>query len=129
VVVVFVLVLSLAVQVFFDSSWWSAVTLLLLSLSVLPYYTRTHYRLDHTGVVARGLIGVYRRPWSEIRAHFAHPDGVLLSPLDRPSRLAYTRGVFLRFSDNRNEVLERVEAYLGRQSRGDAAADAEPRAD
>jgi hypothetical protein len=129
VAVLFILALSLAVQLHFGSPWWGALTLVLLALSILPYYTRTEYRLDEEGVIARGLIGVYRRSWSEIRAWFAHDDGILLSPLAKPSRLAYTRGIFLRFHNNRDEVLERVEAYLGRQDHRDGNPSAEPEAD
>lgn len=129
VVVVFILGLSLAAQLQFGSPWWGALTLALLSLSVLPYYSRTHYRLDREGVVARGLIGTYRRPWSEIRAYFPHADGVLLSPLAKPSRLAYTRGIFVRFDNNRDEVLDRVEAYSGLHQRGNTSPDAESGAD
>ena len=128
-VAVFILILSLAVQLYFGSPWWGGLTLVLLLLSVLPYYTRTHYRLDEQGVVARGAIATYRRSWSEIRACFPHGDGVLLSPLAKPSRLAYTRGMFLRFDNNRDEVLERVEAYIRRQNRGDGEPDAEGGAD
>jgi hypothetical protein len=129
VVAVFILCLSLAVQLYFGSPWWGGLALLLLLLSVLPYYTRTHYRLDEQGAVARGLIATYRRSWSEIEGYFPHADGVLLSPLAKPSRLAYTRGMFLRFDNNRDEVLKRVEAHLERQNRGDDDPDAEPRAD
>lgn len=128
-VAAFILCLSLAVQLYFGSPWWGGLTVVLLLLCVLPYYTRTHYRLDEQGIVARGAIATYRRSWPEIRACFAHADGVLLSPLAKPSRLAYTRGVFLRFDNNRDEVLERVEAYLRRQDRGDTAPHAEPGAD
>jgi hypothetical protein len=37
-----------------------------------------------------------------------------LSPLLKPSRLAFTRGLFVRFDNNRDEVLRRVEACVGR---------------
>jgi hypothetical protein len=129
VVALFILVVSLAAQLCFGSPWWGALTLVLLSLSVLPYYTRSEYRLDEEGVVARGFIGAYRRSWPEIRAYFPQADGVLLSPLTSPSRLAYTRGVFLRFDNNRDEVLERVAAYLGGREGADRDPNAEPRAD
>jgi hypothetical protein len=125
----FILCLSFVVQLYFGSAWWGGLTLVLLLLSVLPYYTRTHYRLDEQGVVARGPIATYRRSWSDIRAFFPHADGVLLSTLAKPSRLAYTRGLFLRFNNNRDEVLERVEAYLEHQKRGDGDPRAEPGVD
>jgi hypothetical protein len=112
VVVAFVLVLSLAVQVVLHSTWWGAVALLLLGLSVAPYYVGATYRLSEEGAAASGLFGTHRRAWVEVKGCFPDGQGVLLSPLGTPTRLAYTRGLYLRFADNRDEVLTRVEAFM-----------------
>jgi hypothetical protein len=121
VVVAFVLVLSLAVQVLLHSPWWGALALLLLGLSVAPYYVGATYRLSEEGAAVVGLFGTHRRLWAEVRGCFPDAEGVLLSPLATPTRLAYTRGLYLRFADNRDEVLTRVEAFV-EQAAGESRA-------
>ena len=118
----FILVLSFAVQLLCGSPWWAALTVVLLGLSVAPCYARTAYEVSQEGATAAGLFGKHRRAWSEVRAWFPDAEGVLLSPLDRPSRLAYTRGLYLRFDNNRDEVLARVEAFIEQASRQPGAA-------
>ena len=51
-----VLAVSLAVQLYYESPWWGGLALLLLTLSVLPYYASTQYELNDEGVVARGPV-------------------------------------------------------------------------
>jgi len=113
VVALLVLVVSLAVQVLFGSPWWGLLALLLLGLSVAPYYVGATYAVSEEGASARGLLVTHRRTWAEVRACFPDGEGVLLSPLQRPSRLAYTRGLYLRFADNRDEVLACVARFMG----------------
>lgn len=108
-----ILSVSLAVQLYFGSPWWGGLAFVLLALSVLPYYAVTQYELNDEGAIVRGPFATHRRAWPEIRRYFPYPDGVLLSPLATPSRLALTRGLFVRFHDNRDEVLECVEALVG----------------
>ena len=118
-VVVLILLLSLAVQLYFEGPFWALLTLVLLGLAVAPHYVSARHELSEEGVKVRGLLVTYSRPWSEIAGRFPDRDGVMLSPLSTPSKLAYTRGIYLRFSENRDEVLERVEAYVARASGGD----------
>jgi len=48
--------------------------------------------------------------WANVRRCYLDDSGVKLSPLDRVSRLEAFRGVYLRFADNRDEVVETVKS-------------------
>jgi hypothetical protein len=121
-VALFVLALSLAVQLHFGGVWWGGLAFVLLALAVLPYYAATTYELGEREIVVRGPLATYRRSWSEVRSYFPDAEGVLLSPLDKPSRLALTRGLYVRFGGNRDEVLQRVAALVERRAEDDGAA-------
>ena len=125
----FVLAMSLAVQVLFGSPWWGALALVLLGLSVAPYYLGATYTVAAEGASAAGPFGTHRRTWGELRGCFADADGVLLSPFAKPSRLAYTRGLYLRFADNRDEVMACVERCMEQAARESRATDAAHRPD
>lgn len=123
------LVLSFAVQLLSGSPWWGGLAFVLLALSVAPYYLATTYEVTGTGAAAQGVFGTHRRSWCDVRAVFPDEDGVLLSPFAKPTRLAYTRGLFLRFSGNRDEVLKRVEASMGQAAGDPGPAAPDERAD
>lgn len=128
-VALFVLVMSLAVRVLFGSPWWGLLALLLLGLSVAPYYLGATYAVSQEGASASGPFATHRRAWAEVKACFPDADGVLLSPLSKPTRLAYTRGLYLRYADNRDEVLRRVEGFMEQAARDAGAAASDGRAD
>lgn len=117
VVIVFVLVVSLGMQLVGGGPGWAVIALLLLGLSVAPYYARVTYKISPEEASAAGWFGTHRRKWAEIKGYFPDAEGVLLSPLPKPTRLAYTRGLYLRFAGNRDEVMHRVEAYLEKAAR------------
>ena len=114
-----ILAVTFAVRVAFGSIGWSLLALVLLSLSVARFYLPTRYVLSAQGARMEGPFGTVEREWSAFRSWFAGTDGVLLSPLTKPTRLAFTRGIFLPFDDHRDEVLAAVEAFLGPRSSPD----------
>jgi hypothetical protein len=44
--------------------------------------------------------------WKDVKRVYMDDDGIKLSPLDRRTRLEAYRGVYVRFGDRRDEVLE-----------------------
>ncbi len=48
--------------------------------------------------------------WADVKRCYLDDCGVKLSPLDRISRLEAFRGVYLRFADNKDEVIETVKS-------------------
>jgi len=74
------------------------------------YLLPVHYCLTERGVAVTHAGVTRRMAWDRFRDFYVHPDGVFLSPFGRPSRLDSFRGCFLRFKDNREEVLALVRA-------------------
>ncbi len=118
-VALLILAVSFAVRVVFESNGWALLALVLLSLSVARYYAPTTYVLGAKGVRMEGPFGTVEREWAAFRAWFADRDGVLLSPFSQPTRLAFTRGIFLPFKHNQAEVLAVVEDFMGPRTRPD----------
>jgi hypothetical protein len=89
-------------------------SLVILGASLGTYFLPTEYTL-YTGGLETRFIGVTRRfVWDQFRSFYPDRNGVLLSPFPAPSRLENFRGLFVRFSQNRDAVLaivrERVRA-------------------
>jgi hypothetical protein len=96
----------------FGAVAWAVFSAAVLVLTLARYFFPTEYTLDETGVRAR-FLGIERaRSWAEIRALYAHRDGVHLSPFGSPTALDPFRGIFLRFAGNRDDVLRFCESHV-----------------
>ncbi len=103
---------SLVVHIVVGSAAYTSLTLVFLTLALAPFLFSTHYRLDGKGVQVSSLFIRRVRGWEAFRAYHADSDGVLLSPFSRPSALAATRGIYLRFGDDPERLLALVRSRL-----------------
>jgi hypothetical protein len=97
---------------------WPAFGAIVLLAAVREWFLPARCALDDAGASRRFLFVERRRPWSAIRRATADRHGVLLSPSPFPSRLETLRGLYLRFSGNREQVLAFVDERL-RRGRGE----------
>ncbi len=79
--------------------------LAILGGALLPFFLPTGFRLTEQSVQRRYLGIDQNRRWSEFRSFYPDKNGVLLSPFPRPSRLENFRGMYIRFENNRDEVI------------------------
>lgn len=100
-----ILLISLIVHFSFNETYYTVLSLVLLVGSLSKFFFPVTYTFTDTQVRVRGLIFPLERPWSEFRRIDRFRDGVSLSPFVRPSRLDHYRAVFIRFKDNRDDVL------------------------
>jgi hypothetical protein len=96
-------------------------SLVILGGSLGTYFLPTVYVL-YSGGLETHFIGVTRRfAWDQFRSFYPDRNGVLLSPFAAPSRLENFRGLFVRFSGNRDAVLaivrERVPLPLKEETK------------
>jgi len=85
------------------------VAFVLLTLATREFFLPTRYQLTEEGASAEGFLNSYSIPWRRVKACLLSDEGVKLSPFAGKSRLEPFRGVYLRFGDNREEVVERVK--------------------
>lgn len=85
-----------------------AVTLFLLTSAFSEYLFPIRYEIGPQGASAKSLFSRNQIAWDRVKKCYLDDDGVKLSPLARPSRLEAYRGVYLRFGDRRDEVIQAV---------------------
>jgi hypothetical protein len=108
-----VLALSLEAMSSFGSGWYAFITLVVLTLSLAPYYFPSRYCLDGQTVTVKGPGKRVERPWEAFRVAVALPDRVVLSPLTKvDSWIARRRSVTLLFCDNKEEVMAVVGRHV-----------------
>ena len=89
-----------------------SVVIMLGSLS--PFFLPTYYELDNKKVKVKFFFNTKEKEWSMFRSFYVDKNGVLLSPFERPSRLENFRGVYVRFNQNKEEVVDFVKSKIVR---------------
>ncbi|MCH8979782.1 MAG: hypothetical protein IH945_11155 [Armatimonadetes bacterium] len=109
----------------------SLIAVAVVVLSAAELFFPVKYRLDENGARAKCGLSVTAVAWSDVKRILPMSDGIRLSPLEKPSRLDEFRGVYLRFSDNEEEVSGKIRTFWHGESstldRGtDRAGDGRP---
>ena len=114
--VVIILGVPVLAALAFETPAFGFLAAVLLTASMSRYFAPTRYALLQEHILIAHLGARRTTPWGRVRRRTVLPDGVFLSPFDRPHRLDPFRGCFLRFRDNRDEVIAYVEARLANAS-------------
>jgi hypothetical protein len=94
---------------YMESALFGALAGLVMFGSLAKFFLPTTYSFDARGVTVKSTTQTFTRPWNMFRSFYTDKNGVLLSPFIGPSRLENFRGLYLTFSDNREDVLEIVK--------------------
>ncbi|MBV6459730.1 MAG: hypothetical protein HONBIEJF_02882 [Fimbriimonadaceae bacterium] len=105
---------GLAGQLMFRHPVMAAVGFGVVMLSAAEMFLPLRYRIDEQGVSARCGVSETAMAWSDVKRAWVNDEGIKLSPLETPSNMDAFRGVYLRFGDNRDPVLELVRRYWGK---------------
>ncbi len=92
--------------------WLGLVASAVLLASVSGFLFPTRYKVFEDHLAIETALGTQRRAWSSFRRADAGRRGVHLSPFSSRSWLDGTRGLYLRFGSNRDEVLAAVDSRL-----------------
>jgi hypothetical protein len=108
----FIIVLVVIVYYMTFSIWFTILAFVILTGSLLPFYFPTRFKLTEKEIIIKSTMQTQKRKWSQYRSYYPDKNGVLLSPFLRPSRLENFRGLYLRFGDNRDEVMAFVKRMI-----------------
>jgi len=105
----FALILIWSLVYLVTQSWgYVLLAIILLLVSLSQFFLPVTFRVVERGVRREFVGQVVERSWSEVRRIIEDRNGVLLSPFARPSWLDSYRGLYLRFADRRQEIMEYV---------------------
>ena len=116
-VLFFVALTGTAMWLTTTSLYWVGLGVALILVAIRQWFLPTHYTLDGEGVEMRCLFYRRRKPWREIRRADPGNHGVLLSPFAFRTRLESFRGMFVRFSGNRDKVMEFVDRHINKDAK------------
>ncbi len=113
-VIAFLLIVFLAVYLTTKSELLTIVAVFIMVGSLSSFFMPTKYRMDSKGIYIKTPGGKRNYNWGRFRSFYPDKNGVLLSPFKKPSRLENFRGVYIRFTDNRDEVVRFIEKMISK---------------
>ncbi len=112
IIVVFLVFIALAMWLTTASWYWVGFGVAVVLLATRQWFLPTFFTLDEDGVEARYWLYRRHKTWTEIKRAIPDAHGVLLSPFALPNRLDPFRGLFLRFSRNREQVMTFIRQHV-----------------
>ncbi|MGQ9454535.1 MAG: hypothetical protein ACUVT8_02700 [Armatimonadota bacterium] len=80
-----------------------------LASSLSEFLFPVTYEITPSKAVCKMLFKRSEIKWSQVKKCYIDEEGIKLSTIGRPSRLEAFRGIYLRFNDNRDHVIEAVK--------------------
>lgn len=115
---VFIAILVAVVYYATFSIWFTILGFLILTGSLAGFYFPSHYQFTESKIIIKTTMQTLEKKWSQYRSYYSDKNGVLLSPFGRPSRLENFRGVYIKFWNNKDEVMAIVKDKIKRDSTG-----------
>lgn len=107
-VIAVVLVMAVLGYTWFGSPLAAGVVVLALLGALSDFLLPITCTLTSSHALTTTLAGRQAIAWKDVRTCYLDEHGIKLSPLSKRSRLEAYRGVYLRFGDRREEVIEAV---------------------
>lgn len=113
---VFIAILVAVVYYATFSVWFTILAFLILTGSLAGFYFPSHYQFTNSKIIIKTTMQTLEKKWSQYRSYYPDKNGVLLSPFGRPSRLENFRGIYIKFWNNKEEVMAIVKDKIKRDS-------------
>lgn len=113
-VILFLLVVWFLVYLTTFSLLLTILSLVIMLGSLSPFFLPTYYELDNKKIKVKFFFNTKEKQWSMFRSFYVDKKGVLLSPFEKPSRLENFRGLYVRFNQNKEEVVDFVSSKIAR---------------
>jgi hypothetical protein len=95
---------------------------IILFFALGEFFFPVKYRITNKGVYKFAWIGPRFMDWKRIKRAYKNEFGVKLSIFSEPSPFESFRGLFIRFGENRDEVVSTVRRLVPGRSAGNAGA-------
>lgn len=112
----FIILVVVIVYYTMNSKTFAILAMVIMFVSLAKFYFPTTYRLTRDRITIKTMTQTLHKDWSIYRSCYPDKNGILLSPFVRPSRLENFRGIYLIFSNNRDEVINFVKAHIGKKT-------------
>jgi len=108
----FLFICVMLVWLISQSVFMTVLSVVILFGSLAGFYTRTRYCFYDDYLTAKTPLQTLKKEWRQFRSFYPDKNGVLLSPFARPTRLENFRGLYVKFTANRESVMAIVRSKI-----------------
>lgn len=112
IVVLFLVIAPTVVFFSTRSIFFLLLSIIFLLGSLSTFFLPTTYELTENGIKVKFFFNTRKMEWGKYRSFYVDKNGVLLSPFEKPSRLENFRGIYLRFNQNKDEVVNFIQQRI-----------------
>jgi hypothetical protein len=112
VLIVFLIALCTGIYFSFNSLTFLFLSIIFLVGSLSPFFFPTTYILNDDSINIKSAFRKSSKNWSYYKSYYPDKNGVLLSPFPHPSRLENFRGIYVRFNNNKADVVDFVKQKI-----------------
>lgn len=111
-VIIFLVGLCVSIYFSFDSLILSIVSAIFLFGSLFRFFFPTTYILQDKQIIVKSFLSESSRNWKSFKRYYVDKKGVLLSPFTYKTRLENFRGLYIRFNDNKEQVIDFIKSKI-----------------
>ena len=110
--IAFLIALCTAIYFSFNSLTFLFLSIIFLVGSLSPFFFPTTYTINDDGINIKTVFRKSSKNWGYYKSYYPDKNGILLSPFPHPSRLENFRGLYVRFNNNKADVVNFVKQRL-----------------
>ena len=103
--ILFLILICIAVYLAFQIPFYAFLSVVILFGSLNTFFLPVKYSLYPDKVMIYFPFSKRSKPWTDFKSYYIDKRGILLSPFPNPSRLENYRGIYIRFGNNKAEVV------------------------
>lgn len=111
-VIIFLVILCVSIYVSFDSLILSLLSAVFLFGSLYSFFFPTTYMLHEKEVIVKNIFRKFSREWDFFKRYYIDKDGIFLSPFSHRTRLENYRGLYIRFGNNKDQVIDFIKSRI-----------------
>jgi len=114
--ILFLILFCIAVYLAFQIPFYAFLSAVILFGSLNTFFLPVKYSFYSDKVMIRFPFSKRSKPWRGFKSYYIDKRGILLSPFPNPSRLENFRGMYVRFGNNKAEVVDFIKQKMGDDS-------------
>ncbi len=110
--IIFLIALCTSIYFSFDSLTFMILSVIFLVGSLSSFFLPTTYLLQNDCIIVKTIFRRFSRQWDSFKSYYPDKNGVFLSPFLHPTRLENFRGLYVRFNDNKTEIVNFIKQKI-----------------
>jgi len=107
--IIFLIALCASIYFSFNSLTFLILSVVFLVGSLSSFFLPTTYMFLDDCIIVKSVFRRFSRQWNSFKRYYPEKKGVFLSPFLHPTRLENFRGLYVRFNNNKTDVIDFIK--------------------